>query len=67
VTELDDGSVEVPAVHEPIVQTRFERKPLRARGTKSVTIELQGPNISGTPLASSFSLPIGFHKIPGPA
>ena len=31
-----------------------------------VRVELQQPNISGgTPLASSFSLSIGFHKIRG--
>jgi hypothetical protein len=30
-----------------------------------VRVELQRPNISGTPLASSLSLSIGFHKIRG--
>ena len=26
MTEMDDGWVEVPSVHEPIVRTRFEKK-----------------------------------------
>ena len=26
MTEMDDGWVEVPAVRDPIVQTRFEKK-----------------------------------------
>jgi hypothetical protein len=65
---MDDGWVEVPAVHEPIVRTRFEKKSLlQLRWTKRVRVELQRPNISRTPLASSFSLAIGFHKIRGPA
>ncbi|EDR16026.1 uncharacterized protein LACBIDRAFT_321180 [Laccaria bicolor S238N-H82] len=50
---MDDGWVNVPAIHEPIVQIRAKR----------VTVELQRPNISGSQVASPFSLSIGFHKI----
>ena len=28
MVEVDDGWVELPAVHDPIVQTRFEKKTL---------------------------------------
>ena len=42
--EMNDGRVEVPAVHEPIVWTRFAKKNvLRLRGTKRVRVELQRP------------------------
>ena len=67
MTEMDDGWVEVPAVHESIVRTSFEKKntPFPLRGTKRMRAELQRPNISSVPLASPFSLSIGFHKIRG--
>ena len=65
MTETDDGWVEVPAVHDPTVWTRFEKKNfLRLRGTRE-RVELQRPNISGTLLTPPFSLSIGFHKIRG--
>ena len=42
--EMDNGWVEVPAVHEPIVGTRFATKNvLRLRRTKRVRVELQRP------------------------
>ena len=35
MTKMDDGWVEVPVVHEPIVRTRFaEKNVLRLRGTR---------------------------------
>ena len=44
MTEMDDGWVEVPAVHEPIVRTRFAKKNLlRLSGTKRARVELQRP------------------------
>ena len=61
--EMDNGWVEVPAVHEPIVGTRFATKNvLRLRRTKRVRVELQRPV---PPLASPFSLSIGFHTFQG--
>ena len=57
--EMDDGSVKVPVVHNPMVQMRFaKRNVLWLGGTKRVRVELQQP---GTPLPSSFSLSICFH------
>ncbi|KIJ94348.1 hypothetical protein K443DRAFT_110577, partial [Laccaria amethystina LaAM-08-1] len=36
VTEMVDGWIEVPIVHEPIVRNRFEKKNLlRLRGTEN--------------------------------
>ena len=63
MTEMVDGWVEVPAVHEPIVRTRFEEK-------KSSPAERDKESYSqgaaaGTPLASPLSLSIGFHMIRG--
>ena len=38
MTEVDDRWVELPAVHDPIVRTRFDKKKLlRMRGTESET------------------------------
>ena len=76
MTEMDDGWVEVPAIHEPIVWTRFEKTSrmsflhqLLFQGHLSWRVELQQPNVSGTRLAPPppISLSIGFHKIRGPA
>ena len=40
MTEMDDGWVEVAAVYDPIVWTRFEKaKVLRLRGTKRARVE----------------------------
>ncbi|KIJ93015.1 hypothetical protein K443DRAFT_413889 [Laccaria amethystina LaAM-08-1] len=62
-----DGWIEVPVIHEPIVRTRFEKKKKNLSGWEGqrVRVELQRPNISGIPLASSLSLSIGFHNIRG--
>ena len=55
---MGDGWVEVPALHGPTAQIRIDKKNfLRLSGTKRVRVELQQPDISGTPLASP-SLPV---------
>ena len=63
MTEMDDGWVEVPAVHEPVVRARFA-KSKRSPAER----DKEGENrvaAAGTPLASPFSLSIGFHMIQG--
>ena len=61
MTEMDDGSIEVPVVHDLMVRMRFaKRNVLWLRGTKRVRVELQWP---GTPLPLPFSLSIRFHMI----
>ena len=64
MTKMDDAWVEVPAIHEPIPQTRFEKKeasPLR--GIKRLRAELQRPIYLVPHSLSSFSLSVGFHKV----
>ena len=53
MTEVDDGWVEVPGVHDPIVRTRFDKKNTSPdERDQRARVELQRPNISGAPLAS---------------
>ena len=63
MTRMDDGWVEVPAVHEPIVQTRFANKK-RSPTERDKESYSQGA-AAGTPLASPLSLSIGFHMVRG--
>ena len=61
MTEMDDGWAEAPTVHEPIVRTRFaKKKPSPAEMDKESQSRVAA---AGTPLASPFSLSIGFHMI----
>ena len=64
MTEMVDGWVEVPAVHEPIVRTRFAKKKRRSPAERDKE-SYSGVAAAGTPLSSHFSLPIGFHMIRG--
>ena len=63
MTEVDDGWVELPAVHDSA--TRFDKKNSPDERDTESGSRVQWPNISGTPLASCFSLSIGFDKIRG--
>ena len=61
---MDDGLVELPAVHDPIVRTRLEQKTLlRLRGTKSESRVAAAEHIR-YPTFPLF-LSIGFNKIRG--
>ena len=54
MTEMADGWVEVAAVRDPTVWTRFEKNPSPTERDKRVRVELQRSNISGTHLAPLF-------------
>ena len=59
---MTDGWVEA---HHSTVWSRFEKKPFPTERDKRMRVELQRPNISGTPLAFPSPLSIGFYKIRG--
>ena len=58
MTEMDDGRVEVPTVHDPIVGSLAERDQRESKSSCS-------GRASGTALASPFPLSVGFNKIRG--
>ena len=63
MTEMVDGWVEVPAVHEPIVRTRFEKKKSSpAERDKECESRVAAAEHIWFPLAPFFPFN-GFHKI----